>query len=249
MLQRAISPIVTFGLVLAMTSVVDLGAVNQSRVDVTGERPLHAAVKEIEKRYGVVITYEDPPFLSAGESIDVTNQRKPNSVSSSKRILAPVGGRFIFNPPTAATGVVVDRLVGDYNRSQLDATFDLRRSGEVFHIFPSTVRNRSGDLQANRSVLDQIITVPARTRNGLEMLAAIIDAVSGTGARRLLNVTPMPSPLASVKIATGLDRVNARDALMSLIGMTGRPLSWQILCQPGDGEACYISVLPPGAFY
>ncbi|MBP8274641.1 MAG: hypothetical protein KAY59_09435 [Acidobacteria bacterium] len=203
---------------------VSLHASSQERqIDVSGERPLHLAVKEFEKRFGVVVTYEDGPSA---------------------------GGRFVFTPPLgkADASTALKQMIEDYNRTHPETTFAVEPLNGVFHVYPTSVSDRTNRLVPYRSRLDTPIVVKPGARTGRQLLQAILEAIGAAGGGRLLDVTIAPSPFERVRTSIGFDRVTARQAIMSLASMAGTPVSWQLLCQPGEGEACYFSFTPPGVF-
>jgi hypothetical protein len=106
------------------------------RIDVTvvDGRPLAAAVRELENRFGWVITYEDPPYEWPADVEDVTgavskSQRDPN------RVLVPRVRAFVFEyPENAAPRDVLLGMLGEYQVTSAGDEFRLLESGSMsFH--------------------------------------------------------------------------------------------------------------------
>jgi hypothetical protein len=119
------------------------GALQQDEtvtIHVSDARPLASAIKELEDRYGWVITYEDPRYVDASDVEDVTWRRK--DLDFTKKVLAPRGGPFSFRYPVPAgvdapdASALLGKLLEEYHRTGYPGVFRLARTGSVFHIVP-----------------------------------------------------------------------------------------------------------------
>ena len=63
-------------------------------------RPMAAALEELTRRYGTIITYEDPRYLYAADIKDVTREVSRNldrfPPGQAPKVLVPFGGRLDF---------------------------------------------------------------------------------------------------------------------------------------------------------
>ena len=220
----------------------------QVSIFVDDPRPLQAVVLELERRFGWIITYEDPEYLFAPEIKDVryTVSRDPKF---ERPVLIPAGGPFTFSytlPPTGATASPQDALLGalldQYRQSGYAGTFRLERTGLAYHVVPAMARDETGVLRPYGSILDRRISLPDREVNGFEMFASIVAAVKGSGEQRLvLGVVPI-SGLGQIRVRIAADDESARSVLVRTLASIHPRLSWQLLCGPGDGGSCALNI-------
>jgi hypothetical protein len=220
--------------------------VRDASIDVNGGRPLAAAVLELERRYGLVITYEDPPYLFSGDTVDITAQvsRVPNPT---RRTLVPAGGAFHFayheEAARSATGIasVLKDLLQTYNDSGKVLGFRLDRTGEAYHIIPVSHRDATGSLVSTSPLLDATISIGAQERTALQMVEAFVNAVSrATGTKVSVGTVPL-NLLMQTRVQGVATDGTARKILFDALQATGRKLSWRLLCDPAPGD-CALNV-------
>ena len=83
-----------------------LSAAQTSEITVSDGRQLASAIRELERRHGWIITYEDPPYEFPPEVVDVTKSVQKVVVPSRAPTLVPRGGTFI----NANTETLIPRI-------------------------------------------------------------------------------------------------------------------------------------------
>ena len=214
------------------------------KLSVNGSRPVAIAAEMLEKSYGWIVTYEDPPYTHESDLVDVTetvrrdlDEFKPGQAP---KVFVPRGGKlaleFDVEPATqrpAAADLVIQQLLDTYNIGG-PGTFRLERSGQRLHIIGASAKNKDGVWTSHQSVLDAVITIPPQKRTGMMLLQAFCAAVSeASHTPVLIGMVPV-NLLARYETEAGASNQNARDFLVTeLDQMTGRArLSWQLFYDP-----------------
>lgn len=218
---------------------------NKVVLSVEDPRPVAKAILMLESKYGWTITYEDPRYVFAGDIADVTEKVRRDLHKYQKRhaprVLIPKGGELIFEydvvslnlPPNP--GVVVQQLLDAQGASANSAKFRMEWSDKLIHVIPIAVKSRSGKLMPQESVLDAVITIPAKERTGLQTLEVLCSAISRVTQRRVV-VGAIPSAMfLQHRDQLGAESQRARDTLVQLLERTskGMKLSWQLFYDPG----------------
>lgn len=150
-------------------------------LDVQSGRPLADAIRELERRHGWVVTYEEVPYEYSGDLVDVARSVRKDG-DFTKPVLVPKGGRLSFAyseplPNGENEEAVLLELLRQYRASGLPGEFRLARTGRVFHVTPWTSRNALGVEVERQSALDARISIPEGDRTVDEMLTAIELAI------------------------------------------------------------------------
>ena len=240
---------VTLVVVVATTlSVTGRGMQGNSKesLSVNDARPVKLAAETLEKKYGWIITYEDPPYAHESELVDVTEKVRRDldkfKPGQAPKVFIPKGGDLTFEydiePDTkkpADSAAVVQQLLDTYAIAGNPGVFRLERDRQRLHIVVAASKNEDGVLVSRQSVLDTVITVPAQKRNGLELLDAICAAISDArGIRVVVGGAPL-NRFYQHQTESGAKNQRARDFLTSeLDRITGQAKwSWQLLYDPG----------------
>lgn len=210
------------------------------RISVSSGRPLAEAIRTLEKRYGWVITYEDPPYVHSSEIADVTREVRRDS-RKEPRMLVPRGRGFDFTYRQSQSGhpeaaAILEELLGQYHLSGNPALFRLLGAQPVFHVVPTMARNVHGVLETHHPVLDTSISVAADHRTALELLQAILAEVSRSTGIRVYAGTVPTNLLAGTPATQSITSQRARDALRRTLDATGQTLSWQLFYGPATQD-------------
>jgi hypothetical protein len=214
-----------------------------STISVNDPRPLAQVIEELEKRYGWVITYEDPAFFYPSDIEDVTLSVRRDG-RTEPRVLVPRGGPFNFQYPVSAGNSAQDqsatlaKLVQDYNRSGHPGVFRVIQTGTVFHVVPLETRNANGQFVPRRSLLDVNISIADRERTALEMLREITNAVSQLGGAKVGVGTVPLNAMILTRVQDGTAGESARTVLLRTLEAVHPKLSWRLLCTPGPMPEC-----------
>ena len=215
-------------------------------LSVQDARPLAKAIVVLEAQYGWIITYEDPRYVYADDVDDVTEKVRRDLDKYPKgeapKVLVPKGGELSFEYDVLSQtnlprdpGAVVQRLLAAQAASGLSGTFRMEKRDEFIHVIPTAIKGRLGKLMPHKSVLDAVITLPAKERTGLQTLEALCSAVSkATQMRVVVGAVPFGLFLQH-KDQQGVAGQKAREFLVQLLESIakGKKLSWQLLYDPG----------------
>jgi len=205
-------------------------------IDVEGPRPLADVIRELERRHGWVVTYEEVPYEYAGDLVDVARSvRKYGDLSIP--VLVPKGGRLSFAYPEPLPNgkneeAVLQDLLRQYRASGLPGEFGLARSGEIFHVIPRTSRNALGVEEGRHSALDARISIPEGDRTVDEMLTAIELAIYTETGWAIAVGGPVWNLFLQSRLVAGADKESARSVLLRTLHATRRQVSWQLFCGP-----------------
>jgi len=177
-------------------------------ISVSGPRPVDAAIRELQRRYGWVVTYEEYPLQFSGDVEDVTakvrKDLKPGEVPEpSKRVLISRDRAFTFayDPPEDLSSVpaqkgLLQRLLQENAKAGVSPTFELREDKGRLHVVPAHMRDASGAVGSINPILDAKVTIPAAERSGGQFLDALLESVS-SGSGQHVNFGMMPINILS----------------------------------------------------
>jgi len=210
-----------------------------SSMTVNDPRPVAKAIEEIEKLSGKPVTYEDPPYLYLGTTIDVskTVSRTGAADGPPGPVLIPKGGVLAFTLPADNSADTefraVEGMVKIYNARDDAAIFSAWRSDKLTHVVPQLAVSSSGRLEPVTPVLDSSITLETKPRTGLALLEEICQSVSAASGERVEIATVPANALSNQEITIGADDEPTRAVLEKLIVANATPLSWELFYDPG----------------
>lgn len=188
-------------------------------LSVEAPRPMAKAVETLSAQYGDVITYEDPKYAFAADSEDRASRFRRDyqqyPPGKAPTMVGPVGGTISVSFTANDTASILQQLV----RTQVDTgtggRFRIEKTGTVFHVVPSEVRDRTGAWVAQKSALDVPISLPAESRSANELLATICGAIADANNRgfRLAN-GPGPIDDDPPRYVVGAKQESARNVLV-----------------------------------
>lgn len=211
-------------------------------------RPLAQALDALQRKYGWVVDYEDPRYVS---KVDVTELADP--LRGPKPRLLPVGGRFEAGFPMPTGEVSAEaakdteekalRLVVDaYNHSRNAGQFEVRKSraGDLF-VVGVAAHDSKGALAAQKAIFDTPITLVRAKRNGTDAIQLICRRVTArTGVPLNLGVSPRIL-LDHNPVTAGGTRVAARELLLQVLSQTRSPCYWRLLFDP-DSKGYFLDI-------
>jgi hypothetical protein len=228
-----------------------MGCVTVSRahaqsLTVADPRPVAAALERIEAIYGTPVTYEDTLYDYDTQVMDVTSsvRRDHASADNANRVLVPMSRRltFTYTPPrTTVKEAPPSRLSPDlvaaiknaldsYAASRGVPMFALVEDNSLLHVVAMRFVNASGYFQSFTPLLDMRISLEARQRSALELIAAICEKVSLVYRRTVVVGTAPINLLMAHNTQVGVANQKARVVLDKLFQEIGEPLSYQLFC-------------------
>lgn len=208
-------------------------------VKANSARPLAQALAAIREEYGWQIDYEEPPYASEPDLVDVTNAQWRARNPGAPGVKGIAGGSFeseyeVSDDLETARGKerVLHKIVTDYNRSKNPGRFIVRAEGNGrFAIIGSFIKRGSRD-EAIIPVLDTRVSVRLEERTAEAAVSAILQAVTNRTKSKLVLGTVPTNLFLQAKVTTGGENIEARALLRETLDATGRPLHWRLLYDP-----------------
>ncbi len=206
---------------------------NAVHVSVNGPRPLERAVDALRLKYGWLVSYEDPQYLSAKDLTESAGE---------KGFLQPAGGAFtadipVGEPPADAPpeDKSLKLVVDAYNRSGNPGQFELRRSDDgAVAVAGVAARDEKGTVSAQKVLLDSMITVPVEQRTIADTVNLICQKLADeTHLPVAVGVTPR-SLVDHINVKAGGTKSPARTVLSQALAASDHPLYWRLLFDPNS---------------
>jgi hypothetical protein len=249
MIFRARWVAITLGLMVTfLGNLGDLGNAGASpnTVTVQGGRPVAEAIRELEKRYGWRITYEDPPYSHYSDISVVPDTRLPGrtpvqslsqlqAAQREHRRLVPRQRSLSFTLPSADPDELgaVEALVKNYNASRGGNVFAVVRGAGLLHVVPRQMTGSSGTLEPVKPVLDTVITIEPKEQTADALIEEICKKIF-ISTNIHVDTGPVAMNFLQAKTSIGGPGKTARSILEQLILELGAPLSWRLLYGPGE---------------
>jgi len=200
-------------------------------------RPLAALANELEKRLGVVITYEDPAWVHAGDLSDVTLEVAPKGAARKKGappLLIPLRRDLEVTLPPAAAGKaldpagVVQAAIDAHQAARNPGRFRVVQEGADLHIVPGQLKDSSGKWMAAEPILDTKIDLPSAERTRIETIQALVAAINGASKTQVrLGMLAMPGK--QDRLTLGASGEPARQILEKALAGLAPKASWRLL--------------------
>jgi len=190
-------------------------------------RPLEQALQAVLQEYGWTIDYEDPPYQSSLELVDVTAPGWKAAHPSGPRALNIRGGEFrtSYSEP-AVQAKVIRQIVADYNSSGNPGQFEVReRADGRLQVVGIGVKDDSGSQQRVPSLLDEQVLVPAGSMNLHEAVAAILTALNARSDVKVGGDVPSNMGFQTMVKLSGSE-MSARDALREVLSQAKLGTYW-----------------------
>jgi len=210
------------------------------KLSVNDPRPVAEAVKQLQEKYGWIITYEDPRLSNESDLQDETDPKHRQAHPGGKRALTPKGGTFeisyFVSPVTGKPEdprELLQRLLNAHAASDNPGRFELKQTGRVFHVIPEQVKDVRGRWAHQASILEIPITFPEKERSVLETLETITSALSSASQMKIV-IGAIPLNLfVRHRTTQSASSEPARDVLIRTLDSTNRKFSWRLLHDPG----------------
>ena len=201
-------------------------------VSVDESRPLAAAIRILEARYGWIITYEDPKYQFSGDLVVVTSLVRRSTGAPALRNIIPRGGPFSFSmqrPSATAAGSVVSDMVAAYNSTGFPGAFAVINTSGVLHVVPISVNGKTGSPIGQKSILDTAITLPAqRNRSVADAVNQALNAVQKKTAEPIEPGMFPVNRLRGTLMEEGATNEIVRQFLVRALNAAGGGASWQL---------------------
>ncbi len=213
---------------------------NTERVDTTATiaapRPMREIANIVSAKYGVPVTYEDPPFASPGD----TEPLFPNSPTLGPREIREI----VSLPASAAVGQVLNLAASHHNATGHGGRFAVVENAGVWGLVPTLCENSEGRLLKHDSLLDRRVsfapqkddtcgTVLKKLWADLSRRNPDLEILSGGFPLRLNLQVPYVRSEGSGRSATGRDILNDIVRIMNAdLASQGWVLTWSMWYSP-----------------
>ena len=218
------------------------------RIEVTNfPRPVAAAVFQLERHLGRVVTYEDGSYVAPGDIVDETAQVRRDG-KTNPRVL---GRRrdsisLVYTPTGASVDAQVEdvlaRLLAKWNGPTHSGEFRFERVVGGYHVIPVARRGTGGNTEPYASPLETRITIAKEERDVGETISVVTKAISDESGREVTESVRMPRRLLAVRVVRGAEDQAAREVLWKTLQEVDPAISWQLLCAVGEDSPCTLNI-------
>jgi hypothetical protein len=211
-------------------------------------RPVEAAVQQIEKRFGAVVTYEDTRYVSADEIVDITAEVRDPTFK--KRLFGRKTGSldvtYRLGSDAAGTQVdgVLEAVISQANQQRRFGEFRVERIQGGHHVIPVATKGKTGARQLYTSPLEARITIPHQQESGLDAMIRLIGAITAFSGSTVKAGTMPLTRFERSTVSWSAQAEPAREVLWRVLQSLGPDLSWQLLCSVGEAGECSLNVHP-----
>lgn len=222
-----------FGLAAGIASAADRMA--EAGFTVTGARPLAAAADLLESRFGLTVTYEDPPYLYEKDLkpySTATDLRNPPKIPAGTGFA--LGYEQVLMRSGTATGplLLTGDLVAAHAAAAQPGRFQVLGTGTRLHLVPTEVRNAVGVFEGLRPVLDTPVLLAPGQRSALEVARELCAALTAAGSYPVdLGLVPF-ADLQERNVFVDPAATPARELLERMSAAGEEELSWRLFFEP-----------------
>src|SRR5882724_4229519 len=188
-------------------------------------RPLAQALTALSEECAWVIDFEDPPYYSKHDLLDLTAPEWRATHPTAKGVTVIGGDGFQIQLPgnlnatsSAEEERVLDSVVSDYNQSGNPGRFSVRNEGDGrFAIVGTYVKDENGQDQAVSPILDTPISIPAETRDANTTVEIILNALTVKSQTKVAPFMVSQNALAQSQVTVGGQNIPARVLLLQTL--------------------------------
>jgi len=208
---------------------ISLQSPDSMKMRVASKRPMVSALKLLEKRFGTVITYEDPPYLC------------PSDLWTVDGLVKGLVGWLInmdWDKTYSVEEVLVTLMQTRIGPRDVPAVFTMEKAKEnKYHVYPVVAKNEKGNLVSRTSLLKKQISLNAENIDGINFLESICSKLSDLPTEKVV-LGPVPESLSEMlrkhrTPSISITNKRACDCLCELLWKIKRDISWQLLFDPG----------------
>jgi hypothetical protein len=197
------------------------------RIDANSSRPLEQTLDALQQKYGWIVDYEDPQYLSHLDFVNVPNDEEHSEV--------PAGRNFSVQFPAAIPKEekILQIVLEAYNRSQNPGQFELRHSdhGELY-VVGMAAHDERGAVSRQQTLFDFPVTLATEERTIAETIDLICQAV-GKQSHLAVTVGVYPRSLFRyTMVKVGGVNISARELLLQCFATAHHRLYWRLLFDP-----------------
>ncbi|HTS07943.1 MAG TPA: hypothetical protein VMP68_20385 [Candidatus Eisenbacteria bacterium] len=203
------------------------------RIAADSPRPLEQVLNALQSKYGWIVNYEDPQYVSA---VDVIKASSDSQV--------PSGGSFTFEFSSAAPdeGKTLRQLVDTYNKSKNPGHFELRHTADGgFNVVGTAGHSDKGEIVEQQAPFDLALTLSNKEQTIDETVTRICAEVSRQSRSNVVLAISPRKILFQNRVALGGNKVAARELLSKSLGATHGKIYWRLLFDP-ESKNYYLNL-------
>ncbi len=216
-------------------------------LSVNDPRPLADAADQLQKRFGIPITYEDPPYLYSSDIVDLRLEPVESHVDRDHPTWIPRFGRIELKYLVSGGENRIDDLAAALEQAiQVHASngnagsFRLDRERDALSLIPTAAKGADGRLAPIKPVLDTEVVLPAGARPGEELLELIMTELNRKSGFKINHGWAVGITHA-VESTGGAE--TARSALRRLLEAQPMKLTWRLFYDPPSREY-FLNIIP-----
>lgn len=197
-------------------------------ISVNTSRPLAAIADEFERRYPIVVTYEEGEWVNP-EDLELA-ERFP--------IMIPRKAAVTFHYPrpadggTVAVADVLAELLFQYHAADAPGRFRLEGSNGLYHLIPAQFKDYKCDWQVPWLVLDTRVYLEEKERTINDTLDEImIQLNQSSPVKTGWGFVPL-NLFVQNRVRIGADGIPAREVLRRIVQQVPRRVTWRLMYDP-----------------
>ena len=227
-------------------------------ITVDAPRPLAALADELEKRYQIVVTYEDGAWAAG---VDVEDATRAIIESNGPGKAAPAGPVFFPRKAAVSFAYAVDPAKGrptnyadllsamllQYEKAGAPGKFRFEGSNGLYHLIPSRLKDAEGHWADASPVLSTPVRLADQERTVDETLDEIVAQLNDSSPVKVgWGLVPL-NLFVQTRIRLAADGVPAREVMRQLLELLPRRATWHLNYDP-TSKRYYLNfwLLPGG---
>ncbi len=217
-----------------------------ARISVNDPRPMRQVVQGLRRTYGLLISYEDPPYFSSYDVVDAANSTWRAKHPGSKPYLGIAGGPFTSEFPeiseaqqdSSAKAALV-KITADYDQSTNPGRFAVRVEGpHRFSVVGTFLRAQDGRQKALHALLDTYVSIRAlRAATAEDLLNALCEQLTKLTGETIIPGTNPVNMMTGTRVTLNSSsgpEITARRALMEISAAARYSLVWTLNWDPNE---------------
>jgi hypothetical protein len=195
------------------------------QITANSPRPLEQVLYALQRKYGWVVNYEDPQYVSAVDLVKATDHDSQ----------LPAGGNFTFESSGTAPDEekILRGLVDTYNKSKNPGHFELRHTADgLFNVVGTAGHSDKGEIVPQQAPFDLPLTIANQEKTIDETVTRICAEVSKQSHSNVVLAIVPRKVLSQNRVALGGNKVAARELLAKSLLATHEKLYWRLLFDP-----------------
>ncbi len=227
-------------------------------VQVDHGRALSEVADQLEKRFGVVVTYEDAPWVAASDIADVTQlvirANGPGKAAPPGPVLVPRNAVLDFSYPLdPASGrprdfsALIDAMLASYDAGGNPGQFRVENDGNFYHLIPARVQAPDSKWRDVAPPLSTRIDLPDEERTIDDTLDLVMAQINRSSEFRVTWGWYPLNLFVHTKVRFAANGVPARDVIRGLLRLVPNRMTWRLNFDPMDRFYALSFVGLPGS--